>query len=106
MERKYYKAINFDLDTRALKKYYPRYQKAYSDLLVFFKSKDFTHRQGSGYVSNKRLSSADIVDLIVELKEKYEWVSSCVKKIDVTNVSAQYDLLFLLSDEEDSFGIV
>ncbi len=52
MERKYYKAINFDLDTNKLKKYYPRYQQAYSDLLRFFKVNGFLHRQGSGYVTN------------------------------------------------------
>ena len=39
------------------------YQKAYSDLYGFFRNRDFSHRQGSGYVSNKKLISADIVDL-------------------------------------------
>ncbi len=63
MERKYYKAINFDLDTNKLKEFYPRYQQAYRDLLRFFREKGFSHRQGSGYVSNDKLSSADIVDL-------------------------------------------
>ena len=32
VERRYYKAINFDLDTNGLKQYYARYQKAYDDL--------------------------------------------------------------------------
>ena len=66
MERRYYKAINFDLDTNRLKEYYSRYQKAYSDLYGFFRNRDFSHRQGSGYVSNKKLISADIVDLITD----------------------------------------
>ena len=64
MERKYYKALNFDLDTKELRKYYTYYQQAYKDLYSFFKSKNFKHRQGSGYVSNTKLSSADIVDLL------------------------------------------
>ena len=107
MERKYYKAINFDLDTKKLREYYPRYQQAYKDLLKFFKDKDFAHRQGSGYVSNKKLSSADIVDIIGDLQNRFSWTETCIKKIDVTNVGTQYDLTELLqpSDIEDSFDI-
>lgn len=105
LERKYYKAINFDLDTNALKEYYPRYQQAYSDLLKFFRTHDFSHRQGSGYVSNQKLSSADIIDLISLMLEKFNWAQTCIKKIDVTNVGAQYDLTPLLVKEDDSFTL-
>ncbi len=107
MERKYYKAINFDLDTVKLRDYYPRYQKAYAELLNFFKAKDFSHRQGSGYVSNMKLSSADIVDIIGELQQKFSWAGTCIKKIDVTNVGAQYDLTELLVPTEinDLFSV-
>ena len=107
MERKYYKAINFDLDTNKLKKYYPRYQQAYSDLLRFFKANGFLHRQGSGYVSKEKMTSADIVDLIGAFQKKFAWSGTCVKKIDVTNVGAQYDLTALLTPDEDmdSFSV-
>ena len=107
MERKYYKAINFDLDTNKLKKYYPRYQQAYSDLLGFFKANGFLHRQGSGYVSKEKMTSADIIDLIDAFQKKFVWSGTCVKKIDVTNVGAQYDLTYLLvpDDEDESFSI-
>lgn len=104
MERKYYKAINFDLDTNGLKKYYPRYLQAYKDLLKFFKAKNFSHRQGSGYVSNEKLTSADIVDLVGEIQKTFVWSATCIRKIDVTNVGAQYDLTELLIpdiDEQD-----
>jgi virulence-associated protein VapD len=107
LERKYYKAINFDLDTNRLKEYYPRYQQAYKDLLKFFKGKDFSHRQGSGYVSNNKMSSADIVDLIGDMQKEFDWSGTCIKKIDVTNVGAQYDLTELLisDDSDDTFSI-
>lgn len=105
MERKYFKAINFDLDTVNLRHYYPRYQQAYSDLLHFFKGKNFSHRQGSGYVSNQKLTTADIVDIIDEMRKTFKWSETCVKKIDVTNVGAQYDLTYLLSSSEDDFSI-
>lgn len=107
MERTYYKAINFDLDTNGLKKYYDRYQQAYTDLLRFFKENDFSHRLGSGYVSNDKMTSADIIDLIGKMRDTFQWSATCIKKIDVTNIGAQYDLteLFTSSEESDDFSI-
>ncbi len=107
MERRYYKAINFDLDTKKLREYMPRYQQAYADLLRFFSKRNFSHRQGSGYVSKEKLTSADIIDVIGELQRTFDWVGCCVKKIDVTNVGAQYDLTELLErDDRDEFFMI
>lgn len=66
MERKYFKAINFDLDTHKLEVLHPRrnYRKAYEDLRQFFQLHGFSHRQGSGYLSDDKLSTADIYDLM------------------------------------------
>ncbi len=103
MERKYLKAINFDLDTHQLEEYYPgsRYNQAYYDLRRFFKSHGFSHRQGSGYISNSKLSSADIYDLMDDLGREFEWIGFCVRKIDVTNVGSQHDLTDLLTPTEE-----
>ena len=51
MKRKYFKTLNFDLDTHQLKAHYPgaNYRQAYDDLRRFFKRHQFSHRQGSGY---------------------------------------------------------
>ena len=48
MERKYFKALNFDLDTHQLQEHYPgaNYRQAYDDLRRFFKKHRFLHRQG------------------------------------------------------------
>lgn len=53
LERKYFKALNFDLDTHQLQEHYPgaNYRQAYDDLRRFFKKHRFLHRQGSGYIS-------------------------------------------------------
>ena len=69
MERKYLKAINFDLDTHNLEKYYPgkNYRQAYEDLRRFFRKHDLDHRQGSGYISQQKLSTADVFDLMDDL---------------------------------------
>lgn len=98
MERKYYKALNFDLDTHRLKEQYPgiNYHQAYDDLRRFFKRHQFSHRQGSGYISDTKLGTADVYDLMDELSQKLPWVGDCVNKIDVTNIGRQYDLTELL----------
>lgn len=103
MERKYFKAINFDLDTYQLKAHYPRasYRQAYDDLRRFFKRHQFSHRQGSGYISDTKLGTADIYDLMDELSRQFPWIGFCVNKIDVTNIGRQHDLTELLKVVED-----
>lgn len=94
MERLYYKAINFDLDTRLLNEYHPSkdYHKAYYDMKKFFKNHGFNHRQGSGYVSKIKLNSQDIYLLIDALYNEYTWIADCVKEFDVTNIGTKYEL--------------
>ena len=98
MERKYLKAINFDLSVHELERYYQDYRKAYYDVKRFFKKHGFEHRQGSGYVSKKKLIQADIIDLLDVMNAELPWMGDCVTKIDVTNIGAQHDLKDLLRD--------
>lgn len=98
MERKYLKAINFNLSVRELEKYYSDYRKAYYDVKRFFKKQGFEHRQGSGYISKKKLIQADIIDLLDVMNTELPWMSDCVTRIDVTNIGAQHDLKDLLKD--------
>ena len=58
----------------------------------FFKRHGFDHKQGSGYVSQKKINSQDIYLLIDQLYEEYEWISFSVKELDVTNIGTQYEL--------------
>lgn len=103
MERKYYKALNFDLDTHRLEEYYSgaSYRQAYDDLRRFFERHNFSHRQGSGYISETKLSTADIFDLMDELSRLLPWIGNCINKIDVTNIGRQHDLTELLRPVED-----
>ena len=103
MERKTFKALNFDMDTHQLKAHYPgaNYRQAYDDLRRFFKRHGFSHRQGSGYLSDQRLGTADIFDLMDELSRQFPWAADCVRRIDVTNVGRQHDLTELLRPAEE-----
>lgn len=107
MERKYFKALNFDLDTRQLQEHYPgaNYRQAYDDLRRFFKRHQISHRQGSGYISDNKLTTADIYDLMDELSQQFPWIGKCVKKIDVTNIGRQHDLTELLQTVEEEIYI-
>ena len=104
MERKYFKALNFDLDTHQLQEHYPgaNYRQAYDDLRRFFKKHRFLHRQGSGYISEDKLTTADIYDLIDNLSQRFplDWCQSQVKFI-FRNVGRQHDLTELLKPSEE-----
>lgn len=98
-----YKAINFDLDTKKLKEYYPKrnWLKAYSDIKAFMKSNNFTHRQWSGYRSIEPLSDTQILVLIKKLKQTFPWISQCVRHFDVTNIGKTFDMYPLLTSKDD-----
>ena len=100
-EKRY--AFNFDLDTSKLKQYYPNpnWRKAYDDLHIFFKERNFSHRQGSGYLSDNLLNDADIVKISKELGQKFSWLSQCVKKFDVTEVGLTHDIVNIIKEQSD-----
>lgn len=95
-----YKAINFDLDTKALKMYYPdkSWRKAYSDIKQFLIANGFKHRQWSGYKSISKLSESDVLMVVDKLKVTFPWVSQCVRRFDVTDIGKSYDMIPTLLD--------
>lgn len=100
MEEKHIRSFNFDLDTNALKKYYPSadYKKAYSDIKNFLLSNGFEHRQWSGYKSILPLYDREVANIIYEMKLQFSWLEKCVNKFDVANISNLYDLTFIIKD--------
>ena len=103
MEKKYRKALNFDLETKKLKVYYPKqnYRQAYYDLGRALKKLGFEHRQGSGYVSKDKLSSVDVYDAVEKISKQCTWLSKCVNRFDVTDVGVQYDLTVFIRKDTD-----
>ena len=92
------KAINFDLDTKALKEYYclitgNDYTQAYADVRSFMMQNGFIHRQGSGYISPQLLREAQITQLAMKMQKQLPWILLCAEEIDVTDIREQYDLL-------------
>lgn len=55
------KALNFDLDTRKYEKFTKRpAPTAYGKIRSFLKRNGFEHRQGSGYISNKKRKGKNV----------------------------------------------
>lgn len=95
-ERKAFKSINFDLNTKQLKIYYGKSRRsAYREIENFLKENNFHHRQWSGYVSNEKMGTSDVVILNEKMWEAMPWLEQCARKIDVTDIGKQYDLIWL-----------
>lgn len=67
------KFIAFDLDTKQLKMFMDRYQTAYEKIKKFMLDNNFEHEQGSCYISKVKFDAGEIVDLIVNIKNQFEW---------------------------------
>ena len=98
------KAVNFDLDTNALKKVFNSnnpfvYLKGYKQIGTFLKLNGFTHRQWSGYVSEKPLTPVQMITVVKGLNQALPWLKQCVKKFDVTNIGDTFDLMFVFDKQ-------
>jgi len=97
------KAINFDLDTKALRQYYRNdesYRIAYKEISKFMESNGFEHRQGSGYVSLETMTSEEVVNIALKMKTELPWIKHCINKFDMTDVGRDYDLSSYFVDDE------
>lgn len=92
------KAINFDLSTADLKKYFKNTAEAYNQIKNFMLQNGFEHRQYSGYVSNDKLHDYDITNLTIRLQNQFSWLYPCTQKFDVTDIGDQHDLMSILAD--------
>ncbi|MGB4984222.1 MAG: hypothetical protein WBO70_00385 [Erysipelotrichaceae bacterium] len=96
------KEVNFDLDTKKLKEYYDSYnwKNAYRDIRQFMVNNGFDHRQGSGYISVKSMTYYDVEAKLYEAYYNMSWLKNCVKTLDVTSVSKNYDIVEKFKDIE------
>lgn len=104
MERPKYKAINFDLDT-GMMKMHSKYPIGYSDLKRSFLELGFTHRQGSGYVSNSKITSVEVLKVVDALVKSHPWLSDCANKFDVTDIGKQFDLISVIRGEQETYNV-
>lgn len=94
MDSKQRKGIHFDLDTKALRKYYPKgdWHKSYYDMRIYFGKNQFEHIQGSGYHSVNPMSEAEAMRVIYSMSKEFPWLNSCVNVCTISDVPEMYDI--------------
>lgn len=97
-KRKY--AINFDLSISALEQYYSSTnpKDAYRVIKNYMEAHGFSHRQYSGYVSDKPMSLIELQGFTEQLYTHFPWLSHCVEKMDATIVPRVYDLKAMMEN--------
>lgn len=98
------RTINFDLDTHALQEQYPtkNWRKAYNDIERYLISKGFSHRQGSGYISDNEISIMKVTRTLNDLKRELPYLCGCVNKIDVASiVDTRFDYNYIFEPTTD-----
>lgn len=86
------KQVAFDLDTKALKIYYPSesWNNAYDIIKRKMLKNDFSWQQGSVYVSNKPMLSRDVSVIIEELIKDNPWLNKCMRDCRQTNIGKEH----------------
>lgn len=96
---KHIKYINFDLSEKALKERFSNTREPYTLIKNFFLKNNFEHRQYSGYISKKPLSSYQLNNIAKKLSRELTWIKDCMIKFDVSNVSNELDLKEIMTKE-------
>lgn len=87
------KQIAFDLDTKALKKYYPSdsWQNAYDVIKRHMKKNNFIWLQGSVYVSEKSMTVHNVSNILKDLVAKNPWLNLCMRDCRETDLGKEHD---------------
>ena len=101
--RKQRKQIAFDLDTEALKKYYPAnsWNNAYYDIKKFMVGNGFIWIQGSVYVSERTMTSTEVTYILNNLIKKHDWLNVCMRDCRETDIGKQHVKNHLFDKNDD-----
>lgn len=88
------KQIAFDLDTNALKTYYPSesWNNAYEVIRKHMTAHGFQWLQGSVYVSDKPMKPYRVTRVLNELVNKNPWLNVCMRDCRETNIGKEHDI--------------
>jgi virulence-associated protein VapD len=94
--------IHFDMDTKALKKYYPadNWRKAYDDVRRYFEKNGFIHEQGSGYHSEKPMLQPKALRVVKSMIKAHPWLNKCVRICTIADVPATFDISYMFDKDE------
>lgn len=88
------KQITFDLDTNALKIYYPTesWNNAYEIIRKHMIKNGFRWLQGSVYVSENNMKPYHVTRVLDELIKKNPWLNICMRDCRETNIGKEHDI--------------
>lgn len=97
------KQIVFDLDTNALKIYYPSdsWNNAYAIIRKHMQAHGFQWLQGSVYVSAKPMKPYHVTRTLAELVENNPWLNVCMRDCRATNIGNEYSQNYLFDKNAD-----
>lgn len=87
------KLIAFDLDTKALEKYYPTdsWNNAYEVIKRHMTKNGFSWLQGSVYVSDGPMTSTQVTNILDDLISKNDWLNVCMRDCRETNIGREHN---------------
>lgn len=87
------KQIAFDLDTKALQKFYPTesWNNAYEVIKKHMTKNGFAWLQGSVYVSEEPMTSTQVTNILDELVQKHTWLNVCMRDCRETNIGREHN---------------
>ncbi len=98
MEELSFKQIMFDIDTKVAEQILgKKYRVMYDQIESFFISNGFTHIEGSGYISNNKMTDIDLLYIIKDLKTLYPHLDKSIRDIRVGSFLELNSLNFLFS---------
>lgn len=88
------KQIAFDLNTNALKIYYPTesWNNAYEVIRKHMTENGFRWLQGSVYVSEKPIKPYRVIRILDDLIKKNPWLNVCMRDCRETNIGKEHDI--------------
>lgn len=86
------KQITFDLDTKALEKYYPgeSWNNAYDIIKRHMINNGFRWLQGSVYISEQTMTTGKVTRILRSLVKKNPWLNLCMRDCRETNVGKEH----------------
>ena len=98
IKRRY--AINIDLTIEQLRQFYSkeRPKGAYGKISSFMKKNGFSHRQWSGYISDKTMTKSELIDFTMKLHQIFPWLINCEGSMDATVITSIFDLKQMILD--------
>lgn len=86
------KQIAFDLDTKALREYYPseNWRNSYEIIKRHMTRSGFIWLQGSVYVSENTMSTGKVTRILRKLVKANPWLNLCMRDCRETNIGKEH----------------